>query len=277
MSNKNFELPKLRPIKKVDKIENKEKFVFPVLKTVATKIGGFIDNDQPIYGSKLIETIGTNKKLNIYKYPLNAYVDPEEKPISILFVGQSGVGKSTYINAYLNHLLGISQDDNIRYKIIFEDKTREKDQTQSQTDIITIYNVRSPKYGNKLFKLIDTPGAGDTRGEEEEKKFLEMYNNLFNEKIKNINCITFVIKSSENRENEFQKKIIKTISGYFTDDSVPNFLAIITHADGDEQLDVVKLLEKSEIFKDKTNNGEEWYFPVSSVSYFHPIHKKKFQ
>ena len=268
--------PKLKPIsgKKQEKIENKEKFVFPTLKTVATKIGAFIDKDQPVYGSKFIETIGRNKKLNIYSYPLNAYFDPNEKQISILFVGQSGVGKSTFINAYLNHLLGISKDDNIRYKIIFEDKNREKDQTQSQTDKISIYNIRSPKYGNKLFKLIDTPGAGDTRGEEEEKKFLKIYNKLFNEEIKNIKCITFVIKSSENRENEFQKKILKTISSYFTGDSIPNFLAILTHSDNDELFDAVGLLEKSDIFKNKTKNGEEWYFPVSSVCYFRPFDKK---
>ena len=138
MNNKNntekFSLPKLKPIgeKKQERKENKQTFIFPKLKTIPTKIGAFIDNDQPIYGSKLIETIGKNKKLNIYSYPLNAYYDQNEKPISILFVGQSGVGKTTFINAYLNHLLGISQDDNIRYKIIFEDKLREKDQTNTK-------------------------------------------------------------------------------------------------------------------------------------------------
>ena len=34
------------------------------------------------------------------------------------------------------------------------------------------------------------------------------------------------------------------------------------------------LLEKSDIFKNKTKNGEEWYFPVSSVCYFRPFDKK---
>ena len=101
------------------------------------------------------------KKNNIflYNYPLNIEYSAKEEPISILFVGQSGTGKSTFINAYVNHLLGITKNDNIRYKLILGDKQKEKDQTQSQTDKITIYNVRSlnPLYKNRLFKLIDAP------------------------------------------------------------------------------------------------------------------------
>ena len=243
------------------------------MKEVTCKIGYLIDKDQHIYGSKFIEKIGNKNKLDIYSYPLNAYYTEEEKPVSILFVGQSGVGKSTFINAYLNHLLGITKEDDIRYKIIFEDKLRGKDQTQSQTDNITIYNVRSPKYNNKLFKLIDTPGAGDTRGYEEEKKFLEMYNKLFNEKIKDLNCVTFVIKASENRENEFQKKIIKTITSLFAGDATPNFLAIFTHSDNDENFDAIQLLEKIDVYKNKSEKGEEWFYPVSSISYFIPFNK----
>ena len=246
------------------------------MKVITSKIGYLIDKDQSIiYGSKFLEKIigKNNNKIDIYIYPSNIYFTTEEKPISILFVGQSGVGKSTFINAYLNHLLGITKDDNIRYKIIFEDKLREKDQTQSQTDKITIYNVRSPKYDNKLFKLIDTPGAGDTRGYEEEKKFLRMYDKLFNEKIKNLNCVTFMIKASENRENEFQKKIIKTITGLFAGDAFPNFLAVLTHADSDENFDAVQLLEKIDIYKNKSDKGEEWFYPVSSVCYFTPFNK----
>ena len=246
------------------------------MKVISDKIGYLIDKDQKIiYGSKFLETkIGkNNNKIDIYSYPLNAYFTTEEKPISILFVGQSGVGKSTFINAYLNHLLGITKDDSIRYKIIFEDKIRQKDQTQSQTDTITIYKVRSPKYANRFFQLIDTPGAGDTRGDEEEKKFLGMYDKLFNEKIKNLNCVTFVIKASENRENEFQKKIIKTITSLFAGDATPNFLAILTHSDSDEDFDAVQLLEKIDVYKNKSEKGEEWFYPVTSVSYFIPFNK----
>ena len=186
------------------------------------KKGMLINGKHPIFGSEKVEEIrGRKNTLEIYKYPLDIeYSSKEaEEAISVLFVGQSGTGKSTFINAYINHLLGITSNDNIRYKLIFGDKSREKDQTQSQTDSITIYNLRSPKY-NKLFKLIDTPGAGDTRNQNEEqlsktekdqkeKEFLEMYDKVFSNDIGQLHSITFVIKSSENREMNFKRKSLK--------------------------------------------------------------------
>lgn len=42
--------------------------------------------------------------------------------------------------------------------------------------------------------------------DKKEKEFLAMYNKLFSEEIGQLNSIVFVVKASENRENEFQKK-----------------------------------------------------------------------
>ena len=252
------------------------------------KLGKLIDAKHPIFGSKKIEEIkGKNNTLDLYDYPLDIECSSKEEFISILFVGQSGTGKSTFINAYVNHLLGITKNDDIRYKLILGDKSKEKGQTKSQTDNITIYNVRSTKYNNKLFKLIDTPGAGDTRNDNEnniskieqdqkEKELLTMYNDLFSKYIGQLNSITIVAKSSENRENEFQKKIIKSITNLFAGDIDKNCLAVLTHPDDDEEIpDAVRLLEKMDIFKKKSDNNEEWYFPVSSKSYFIPFKKGK--
>ena len=253
----------------------------------SSKLGKLIEGKHPIYGSKKVDEIKSrkdeSKKLIVYNYPLNIEYSSNEESISILFVGQSGAGKSTFINAYVNHILGITCNDIVRYKLIFGDIKKEKDQTQSQTDFITIYNVRSLKYNNKLFKLIDTPGAGDTRNDNEkqlsktekdkkEKEFLAMYNKLFSEEIGQLNSIVFVVKASENRENEFQKKIVKNITDLFADDIGQNCLAILTFTDNDEVVHyAVQLMEKMDIFKKKSKKNEEWYFPVSSTSYFIPF------
>ena len=258
-----------------------------MLNSESSKIGKLINGKHPIYGSEKVDEIKGKKNnsnlLVIYKYPLNIEYSPKEETISILFVGQSGTGKSTFINAYTNHLLGITITDNIRYKIIFGDANKENDQTQSQTDCITIYNIRSLKYDNKVFQLIDTPGVGDTRNDNDkqfsnlekdkkEKEYLKMYTELFSKKIGKLNSIVFVVKSSENRENEFQKRVIKNITDLFADDVSQNCLAILTHSDDDENIpNAVQLLEKMEIFKEKTEKKEEWYFPVSSTSYFNPF------
>ena len=247
---------------------------------------GKLFGKHPLYGSKKIGEIkGKKNTLQLYGYPVIFDNSLNEESISILFVGQSGAGKSTFINAYVNYLLGITINDDIRYKLILGDKSKEKDQTKSQTDFITIYYVRSLKYNNKLFKLIDTPGAGDTRNDNEkeiskieqdqkEKEFLSMYNDLFSKEIGQLNSITFVIKASENRENEFQKKIIKSITNLFAGDIDKNCLAILTHTDNFDLIpDAVQLLEKMDIFKKKTDNKEDWNFPVSSTSYFTPFKK----
>ena len=219
-------------------------------------------------------------KIIFYSYPLNIEYSPNEKSISILFIGQSGSGKSTFINAYVNHLVGITDKDNIRYKIILDNYRKEKDQTQSQTDFITIYNVRSLRYNNKLFKLIDTPGYDNERNENEkliskdkkEKELLAMYDRLFSEEIGQLNSIAFVMKSSENRRNQFLEKIVEKLTNLFYDDIGQNCLSIITFTNNDEVVpDAVELLEKMDIFKLKSKKNEEWYFPVSSTSYFNPF------
>jgi predicted GTPase len=176
------------------------------------KNGILINGQHPVFGSKKVDEIKGRKnklKLDIYNYPDNIEIISDEESIAILFIGQSGTGKSTFINAYVNHLLGISFNDSIRYKLIFGDKNKVKDQTQSQTDKISVYNIRSPQYKNRLFKLIDTPGAGDTRNQNDqsitdlekdkmEKEFLIMYNDLFSKQIGQLNSIVFVVKASEN-------------------------------------------------------------------------------
>jgi GTPase SAR1 family protein len=250
------------------------------------KNGILINGQHPVFGSKKVDEIKGRKnklKLDIYNYPDNIEIISDEESIAILFIGQSGTGKSTFINAYVNHLLGISFNDSIRYKLIFGDKNKVKDQTQSQTDKISVYNIRSPQYKNRLFKLIDTPGAGDTRNQNDqsitdlekdkmEKEFLIMYNDLFSKQIGQLNSIVFVVKASENRENDFQKRIIKNLTNIFADDIQKNCLAILTHTDNDEiEPDAVQLLEKMDFFAQKTKNEEEWYFPVSSTSYFIPF------
>ena len=90
-----------------------------------------------------------------------------------------------------------------------------------------------------------------------------MYNDLFSKEIGQLNSITFVIKASENRENEFQKKIIKNITNLFAGDIDKNCLAILTHTDNFELIpEAVQLLQKMDIFKKKSDNKEDWNFPV---------------
>ena len=118
----------------------------------------------PLEGCKKINEINNNgQSIKIYQYlQKQKKSDNKEYSVTIIFVGQSGAGKSSIINAYTNFLLGVFYDQPCRYKIVIEPKEKSKDITKSQTDDITIYYIRSPLYPGIIFKLIDTPGFVNT-------------------------------------------------------------------------------------------------------------------
>ena len=135
-----------------------------------------------ISSSKKIEKIGD---LDIYLYPSFKFHNFEElKALSFMVVGETGCGKTTLLNSFVNVLLGVKIEDNYRYKIIVENTN--KSQAKSQTDQVRIYNIRSVGSYPPV-KIIDTPGFGDTDGIETDNKIINQIQNFFKE---NLNTIT---------------------------------------------------------------------------------------
>ena len=238
----------------------------------------------PLKDCKKLETIKLDKtKLNIYKYSAkNKSPNNNSNTITILFVGQSGAGKSTLINAYLNFLLGVYHDQPIRYKIVIGNKEKEKDQTKSQTDDITIYNIQSPLYPGLTFKLIDTPGVADTRNIQTESKteknsmekinfgkFEKFFNTTFTENENGlINGISFVVKSSDNRVTDFQKLIISSLLNLFGKNAGENFLCFFSHSDTNTPDAIQVMINEITEFKIKEEQKKNWYWCISSIKYF---------
>ena len=238
----------------------------------------------PLKDCKLLETIKFNEtKINIYKYPAKKN-SPKNcgNTITILFVGQSGAGKSTLINAYANFLLGVYHDQSCRYKIVIGNKEKEKDQTKSQTDDITIYNIQSPLYPGLIFKLIDTPGVADTRNKKTDSKtdknsmdkinfgkFEDFFNTTFTENENGlINGISFVVKASDNRVTEFQQLIISSLLNLFGKNAGDNFLCFFSHSDTNTPDAKNVMTNEITEFKIKEQQKKNWYWCISSVKYF---------
>ena len=111
--------------------------------------------NQQIPGSKLI---GKKGDLDIYLYPKITFSDSEKiKAVIFMMVGQTGCGKTTLLNSFINYLLGIEIDDDFRYEIIHE--SFGTSQSISQTLEVTVYNIKGIN-GLPPIQIIDTPGFG---------------------------------------------------------------------------------------------------------------------
>jgi len=87
-----------------------------------------------------------------------------------LVVGETGCGKSTFLNSFINYLSVIEVCDPIRYQIVVENTSS---QTKSITKDITSYFVKNLRNG-KYYRLIDTPGFGDTEGNKSDENIMKL-------------------------------------------------------------------------------------------------------
>ncbi|KAK3698427.1 hypothetical protein QZH41_001191 [Actinostola sp. cb2023] len=154
----------------------------------------------------------------------------------LMLVGATGAGKSTLINGFVNYIRGVSYESDFRYKLVDDVETRS--QAQSQTQWITAYTF--PKQDqSKLpytFTIIDTPGYGDTRGLDRDKKITEQIKVFFNLKgkqgVDHLDGIGFVVNASLCRLSPSQKYIFDAILSIFGKDFRKNIFLMVTFADG---------------------------------------------
>ena len=217
----------------------------------------------PIEGSKFLKR---ENNLDIYLYPtIDITKENFSKIYTILMLGETGSGKTALLNCLTNYLMNIDYSNDFRYKLIIENSsliTPEK----STTKTVNIYNII---FNNILFKVIDTPGFGDTSGPEKDKETTNSIKYLFENEIDGLNLIGFVAKSSENKLTDRQQFIIDNILDLFGNDVVSNFFVLMTFYDGSEP-QMAKVLPKNEIFKDKIipNCGKFWYLTFNNSSMY---------
>ena len=231
-----------------------------------------VELNEPIKGSR---KLGLENNLLIYQYPNEPFND-NEKSMSktIMAVGETGSGKTTLLNSFLNYLMGIKYEDNFRYKIIVENLNN-KTPGGSVTDDVNIYYIRTSIEDMKYIRIVDTPGFGDTRGIEYDKKIIDMIRETFTKKCDTINAICFVAKSNETRLTDFQKYIFAQVMALFGKDVGENFIAMLTFSDGQVPIIIASLESNESIFSQIRDQIQDpWYLTFNNSAIFNGIEQK---
>ncbi|CAF1508982.1 unnamed protein product [Rotaria sordida] len=170
--------------------------------------------------------------------------------INILLLGQTGVGKTTFINSFANYLVHNSLDDGIKGELqapisasfihmdkdTFEEREinigapHESEQTRIVGESCT-RECRSFLFriNNRNLRLIDTPGIGDTQGVlEDEKNFANILAVI--SQYEHLNGICILLKPNEDRLTILFRFCLKELLRHLHVQAKENIMFVFTNA-----------------------------------------------
>mgnify|MGYP001034389244 FL=1 len=185
--------------------------------------------------------------------PLSVSSPTIEKTTNILLMGETGVGKSTFINAFANYIAFNSLEqaksnepiviipvsfilttgDNFDEKIIkfgeIDSLNNENfnDIGQSVTQHCKSYVFNIGKSDKKL-RIIDTPGFGDTRGLEQDDQNIEHILHYVNN-LSHLNAICFLFKPNSQRLNICFRTCFNQIFSFLDPSAKKNIIFCFTN------------------------------------------------
>ncbi|CAE6435272.1 unnamed protein product [Rhizoctonia solani] len=158
---------------------------------------------------------------SVVKLPQNKQV------ITILLVGETGSGKTSFLSLFLNLLQGNGPFE-------LEDQHCAEvesglDKTQSQTSDAKLYTFDTAN-GVK-FQIIDTPGLADTRGIEENKKHKEKIFKAIKDLITRIDGIMLVANGRNERVSASTNYTLQTLATLFPRSIKDNIGILLTNVE----------------------------------------------
>lgn len=239
------------------------------------------------YGSsnKILETLNNeefNYQENIFKVIYPSLKLPD---IKIAVIGKSGAGKTSVINTLCNIFEGKDYDDNRTIAItqniklnnprtketsvltlnsninLFKDKQTDITsgrQSQSQTQQANIYSFQT---ANCLVSLIDSPGIGDTRGVEFDKKSIHSVVQAV-KTLGQFNAICLAYKADDARVDATLKYLITQYRSIMTKECENNILICFTHVSNQYNIPAIDSLKEAGLI---TANTPTFYFDNSCI------------
>ncbi|KAK4872829.1 hypothetical protein RN001_014858 [Aquatica leii] len=181
----------------------------------------------------------------------NLKISKEKKDINILLLGETGVGKSTFINAFLNYVSfsSLSEAKNENLHVVIPSQFSITDDSYEER-VITIGNDHNesmeigasatqgcrsyvyPIQGTGFrIRFIDTPGIGDTRGIDQDNVNFENVLSFIGE-LKYLNAICILLKPNNSRLTVMFEFCIKQLLSRLEKSASENLIFVFTNTRG---------------------------------------------
>ena len=151
---------------------------------------------------------------------------------NLLLIGETGSGKTSFLNLLcnFNEVLQHGFDRAISQKRLrrFNDDLKENHKAlemQSKTDETSHYTI---EIDGLTLGIIDTPGFGDTRGIEQDKKNVKNIVDKVNA-VTYIHCICLVMNGRQSRLTTQLKYVVSEISAILPKSCVYNMIVVLTN------------------------------------------------
>ncbi|KAJ1121326.1 hypothetical protein NDU88_009439 [Pleurodeles waltl] len=205
----------------------------------------------------------------VYRKHTMGTVNMQQTHKVIMVLGATGSGKTTLINGMINYILGVEWKDNFRFKLINE--VLHRSQAHSQTSEVTAYEIHFQIGFHIPYSLtiIDTPGFGDTRGIEQDKKITQNIREFFSKPggIDQLDAVCCVVQASAARLTHAQKYVFDSVLSIFGKDIEENIQVLVTFADG-QTPPVLDAIKASDVPCPKDDKGTPIHFKFNNSALF---------